>query len=285
MPGCLSRSRPTALRSTASLALCAFVSASALAAEPSLPVDPLNSPMWKEMAARLLTGGPIEFDSNVKVVVPSVVENQAQVPVTADARALSDVVKLVVFADLNPIQHVLTLTPSNVAPFVALRLKVEQSTPVRAAAQTSDGGWHVGGVWLEAAGGGCSAPAVGRKDENWFDTVGQAHGKMWREADGGTRARFRIRHPMDTGLAKDNTPAFYIEKIDIKGAGGEQLGNLQLFEPVGEDPTLTILMRGRSGDDSVNLDARDNNGGIYRSTLSTSGRQSSLAPDRTDARR
>ena len=46
----------------------------------------------------------------------SIVENQAQVPVTADARALPGVKKLVVVADLNPIQHVLTLSPEKAAP-------------------------------------------------------------------------------------------------------------------------------------------------------------------------
>lgn len=67
--------------------------------------DPLDSPMWEEMRAQFLSDARYEFDERVKVEVPRVVENQAQVPVTVDARGLDDVQKVVVFADLNPIQH------------------------------------------------------------------------------------------------------------------------------------------------------------------------------------
>lgn len=241
-----------------------------------LPADPLNSTMWTEMATRLLASGPIEFDSRVKIVIPSIVEDQAQVPITADARALPDVVKLIVFADLNPVQHVLTLTPLRAAPFISLRMKVEQATPVRAAAQTADGTWHVGGIYLDAAGGGCSAPAMARKDADWSDTVGQAQGKLWREADGLARARFRVRHPMDTGLAKDNTPAYFIERLEVRDLSGAPLAKLEMFEPVSEDPTVTLLVRMPPDDGAITIEGRDNNGNIYPSRLPASWRQSGL---------
>jgi sulfur-oxidizing protein SoxY len=232
--------------------------------------------MWGELAERYLGSGEIEFDSRVKVAVPSIVENQAQVPVTADARALGNVIRLIVIADLNPIQHVLTLTPTRAAPYVSFRMKVEQATPVRAAALTEDGVWHVGGVFLDAAGGGCSAPAMSRKDASWTETLGQAHGKLWREIDGMTRARFRVRHPMDTGLAKDNTPAYFIESVDLRGSTGEALAKLEMFEPMSEDPTLTLLLRMPANDASLEIEGRDNNGGIYRSNLAAPGRQSAI---------
>jgi sulfur-oxidizing protein SoxY len=242
------------------------------------PADPLKSPMWKEMAKRFFDGAPVQFDDRVKVLVPSIIENQAQVPVTADARALSGVTKLVVFADLNPIQHVLTLSPNKAAPYVSFRMKVEQGTPIRAAALTSDGTWHVGGVFLEAAGGGCSAPAMARNAADWSDFVGQSQGKAWKEADGLTRARFRVRHPMDTGLAKDNTPAFFIEKVQMRGESGEPLATLEMFEPVAEDPTLTLMLRLPANDASLDIESRDNNGGTFKSNLPAPWRQSSVDP-------
>lgn len=230
-------------------------------------VDPLNSPIWSLVSAKYLTGGKIVHDPRVKVVVPSVAEDQAQVPITADARALSNVVKLVVLADLNPIQHVLTLTPERAEAYVSFRLKVEQGTPVRAAALTSDGVWHVGSTFLDAMGGGCSAPAMARKDADWSQTVGQTQGRIWRDSEGGARLRVRMRHPMDTGLAKDNTPAFYLETLDVKDGTGRRLATLESFEPVGEDPTLTLLLRMPKGEGYVTLDGRDNNGGVYRSKV------------------
>lgn len=247
------------------------------AAQADLPDDPLRSPMWRDLAAKYFAGAPVVFDTSVKVVVPNITENQAQVPVTADARALTGVTQMIVFADLNPIQKILTLIPSNSAPYISFRMKVEQATPVRAAALTSDGTWHVGGVYLEAAGGGCTANALARTEENWSDKLGQTQGKAWREADGMTRVRLRTRHPMDTGLAKDNTPAYYIEQMDVRGSSGEPLAVLQTFEPLSEDPTMTLLLKLPAGDTSVEIEGRDNNGGTYKSSLPAPGRQSFLS--------
>ncbi len=241
--------------------------------------DPLQSPVWNDLAKKTFGGAEIQYDDRVKVLVPKVVENQAQVPVIADARALPNVVKLLIIADLNPIQHVLTLTPGpgKAEAFISFRMKVEQATPVRAAALTSDGVWHIGGVFLEAAGGGCSAPAMARGDADWTDTLGIAQGRMWRHEEGAARLRFRVRHPMDTGLAKDNTPAFFIEKFDIKGAGGDPLATLEMFEPVSEDPTVTMELKVPPSDASVHIDGRDNNGTIYRSTVPAPWNESALS--------
>ena len=238
--------------------------------------DPLGSPMWSEMKAQFFANASFVFDDRVKVLVPSIVENQAQVPVTADARALQDVRKLVVFADLNPIQHVLTLGVLKAEPFIAFRMKVEQGTPVRAAALTGDGVWHVGGVFLDAAGGGCSAPAMARNDSDWTGTVGHAQGKLYRELDGSVRARFRLRHPMDTGLARDNTPAYFIEKLDMRSDAGEQLATLEIREPVSEDPTLTMVVRLPLQDAGLTILGRDNHGEEYRSVIPAGWRQSAV---------
>ncbi len=262
---------------SAALALGAVLAtATACAADTPVPDDPLKSPMWRDMARQFFATGRVVHDPLVKVVVPTIVEDQAQVPVTADARSLEGVVRLVVFADLNPIQHVLTLTPRKAAPYVSFRMKVEQGTPVRAAALTADGVWHVGSVFLDASGGGCSAPAVARKDRDWSETVGIAQGRAWRQADGLSRVRLRVQHPMDTGLAKDNTPVFIIEELDIRGSSGEGLATVEMHEPVSENPTLTMMLRLPGRDSSVEVRGRDNNGTTYRSTIPAGWDQSAL---------
>ena len=241
------------------------------------PADPLDSVMWEDLSERFFGDAKIVFDKDVRVTVPSIVENQAQVPVTADARALKNVKRLIVFADLNPIAHVLTLRPINSQPYISFRMKVEQGTPVRAAALTADGTWHVGGVFLDAAGGGCTAPATARQVADWSETVGQTQAKLWRQMDGTTRARLRLRHPMDTGLATDNTPAYYVEQLRLRGSSGAALADLELFEPVSEDPTLTLLLRLPQSDTAVDLEGRDNNGEVYRSKIPATWRQSQNA--------
>lgn len=233
------------------------------------PSDPLNSPMWHDLAKRSFGDAPVVFDSNVKVVVPLVVESQAQVPISADARALPNVQRLVILTDLNPIQHVATLrpVPGKGEAFISLRIKIEQATPVRAAALTSDGVWHVGGVFLEAAGGGCTSPALARQDADWSTTLGDVQGRIWRHADGTARLRLRVRHPMDTGLAKDNTPAFFIEELAVKNPAGDALATVEMFEPVSEDPAISLSIKPTASDASINVDGRDNNGNVYRSVI------------------
>jgi sulfur-oxidizing protein SoxY len=238
--------------------------------------DPMKSPVWAGIVAKHFGTTPFVFDARILVGVPSIVENQAQVPVTVDARALSGVTKLLIIADLNPIQHVLTLTPDGAEPYVAFRLKVEQATPVRAAALAADGVWHVGSVNLDAAGGGCSANAIARKDADWSATVGQSQGRIWREANGIARLKLRVRHPMDTGLAKDGTPAFFIEQTEIKDASGKSLARLELFEPVAEDPIVTLMIRLPATEAAVTVDGRDNNGGIFRATILAPWKSSGL---------
>lgn len=258
------------------IAAAAALILAATGARAELPDDPLKSVMWKDMAKQFFAGAKVQFDDRVKVVLPSIVENQAQVPVTADARGIGKVEKLVVFADLNPIQHVLTLTPDKAQPYVSFRMKVEQGTPVRAAALTADGVWHVGGAYLDAAGGGCSAPALARKDADWSTTVGMAQGRIWREADGGARVRLRVRHPMDTGLAKDNTPAFFIETLDMKDQKGGSLARLEIKEPMSEDPTLTLILDMPPADPALTVQGRDNNGTSYQSVVPAPWKQSAL---------
>lgn len=68
-----------------------------------------------------------------------------------------------VFAELNPIHKVLEMEPLRADARIGFRIKVQQATPVRAAALTDDGVWHVGGRVVEAAGGGCTAPSLGRQ--------------------------------------------------------------------------------------------------------------------------
>lgn len=241
------------------------------------PADPLNSVMWEDMRDQFFGDAPYKFDPAVKVSVPRVVENQAQVPVTVDARALGNVKKMIVFADLNPVQHTLTMTPFQAAAFVSFRLKVEQATPIRAAVLTDDGTWHVGGVFLDAAGGGCSSPAMARNKPDWALTVGNTKGRAWRQADGMSRFRMSIKHPMDTGLTQDNIPAFYIEEVLVRGASGKVLAKVEMREPVSEDPTITMLVRLPIGDRALQVDSRDIDGNRFSSKIKAGWTESRLS--------
>ena len=186
------------------------------------------------------------FDERVRVVAPASAEDALNVPVMVDASSLDaqdKVEEIVVFADMNPIPRILNYRPTGAKPLIGLRLKLQQATPIRAAARTRDGVWHVGGVFVDAAGGGCTSPALAHGDPDWESHLGEVQARAWAPAaDGAVRLRFRVRHPMDTGLAP-GIPAFYLETLAIHDAQGRELGRIDTFEPVSENPVFTLESR------------------------------------------
>jgi sulfur-oxidizing protein SoxY len=229
-----------------------------------------------EPPAEYLPGGPIVFDGKVKVGLVALAEDPATVPVTVDASALEDVQRIVVFADYSPIPHVLTYYPIAASPTLSFHFKVEQSTALRAAAQTKDGVWHVGAAEVSAAGGGCTMPAKQHGEKDWHSRLNEVRARIWRRGGDDARLRLRIQHPMDTGLAP-GIPAFHIETVEIATPDGALLGRIELHEPVSENPTLTLEPRAPSGLDALRVTGRDNNGNSF-DALVPAPVQSSAAP-------
>ncbi|MFO1151783.1 MAG: quinoprotein dehydrogenase-associated SoxYZ-like carrier [Alsobacter sp.] len=263
----------------------AVLLAVALLAAPAramdLPPDPLRSVMWEWMARQYLSDGrPIVFDPAVKVLAPARAEDPMSVPVSIDATGVPGASRILVFADLNPVTHILTYEPLDSAAWIAFRFKIEQATPVRAAVIGSDGAWHVGGTIVDAAGGGCTAPAQGRADTSWVDHLGDVQARIWSEPGSEARLRMRIRHPMDTGLAP-GIPAFYVEALDVKAPDGRSLGRLELHQPVSENPTMTLRPRLPAGAGSLSIEGRDTEGTPIRATVPAPARSGALPlPDR-----
>ncbi len=250
---------------------CALLLAGGLAA-PAIALDtprvklddPFRSGMWDYQQTEIL-GDPavIAFDDRVKVLAPSSAEDSAHVPVLVDATAIPDVDRIVVSVDYGPIPRVLTFHPGEAEAKIAFRFKIDQATPIRAAVRTKDGAWHVGGVEIDAGGGGCTAPAAAYAADDWEERLGEVRGRIWPETG---RMRMIIDHPMDTGLA-DGIPVFIIEELNISSPDGEALARLELHEPVEEDPTFTLWFPPEELDGVAILDARDNNGNEIRATL------------------
>lgn len=211
-------------------------------AEVTLPqphplADPLNSPAWPTMRERFFKDQTFVFDERVKVAAPANAEDALQVPVMVAENGLLGVQEVMVIADLNPIPKILTLKPTHATASIAFRFKVEQSTPIRAAMRTADGVWHIGGVWLSAAGGGCTTPSNGSTG-NFQGKVGEMNARIWQHQTA-ERLRLRVVHPMDTGLASA-IPAFYIDRITVRAADGTELATLNTFEPIAENPVFSL---------------------------------------------
>lgn len=249
---------------TCSLALFILLPAFVSATEP----DPLNSPAWEFMRKTFIGDADWRFDDNVEISVPDYAEDPMQVPVQIDATAISGVSKIIAFADLNPIQHILTYEPgSQLKPSFSVRIKVQQATPVRAAVLDSDGLWHVGGAWLDAAGGGCTTPSTGNASPYWEDHLGEIKARSFSsvQADSDSiRFKFKIIHPMDTGLAS-NIPEFYIEQLQVRNTNGEVLARMELSQPVSENPVMTLDLK--DNNEKALLWMRDNNGNIFEQVM------------------
>ena len=247
-------------------AFCALLAAMSLAVAQTGRVDPLDSARWGDMHHSVLADAPFEFDDRVRVIAPTTAENPMQVPVTVDATALPGVEEVLVFADFNPIVRVLRFFPQEAPAQLGFRVKLQQSTPVRAAARTADGRWHVGGTWVNTTGGGCTVPSTGSASPEWQKRLGEVSSRVWPKQDGGERIRLRVIHPEDTGLAA-GVPAFYIQSLDLADAAGTPLMHIEGFEPLAENPVFTVDIPASRSAAGYRIGGRDNNGNAITATI------------------
>lgn len=227
------------------------------------PKDPLQSSQWETMYSLYLKDLPVVFDPRVKVLAPEAAENSLEVPVMVIIESLNDIQEVLVFADYNPLPKVLKFVPIKSEPIIGFRIKLQQASPIRAAVRTGESRWLVGGVWVDAAGGGCTLPSVGSANSQWESRLGEVSARMWPRVGGKQRLRFSMVHPMDTGLAP-GVPPFYMESIDLSDDKGEPLAIIKPYEPVSENPIFSLDM---SLQTKIILSARDNNGNRFRAAI------------------
>lgn len=224
------------------LSTAVLATAPAQAADP-FEGDPFKSHQWPAMRVEFLgRKARVQWDERVKVQGPAFAEDAMNVPITVSAQGLPGVQRILVLVDRNPIRKVLELTPSAALPTLGFRFKLEQASPVRAAVQTRDGTWHLGGTLVEASGGGCTAAGATRQDGSWASTLGQVSARMFSAvpgADAGARLRLKVMHPMDTGLVS-GIPAFHVTRLSLRDAADRELARLATFEPVSENPVFSF---------------------------------------------
>lgn len=230
------------------------------------PDDPLKSVMWDYTRKIFLGDADYRFEPRIKVEVPAFAEDPAQVPISIDASAFAgDIERMVVWADLNPIQHIFDYYPlANASGRVSLRIKVQQSTAVRAAVLTKSGNWHIGYAQLEAAGGGCTTPSMGNADPYWQSHLGEVQARQFSTEEDGTRLKFRVIHPMDTGLV-DAIPEFYLQQLELRNAQGEVQIRMELSQPVSENPVISFDLDDNAAGHTLWL--RDNGGNEFTRPL------------------
>lgn len=151
-----------------------------------------------------------------------------------------------------------------------IRVRVDAYTDVRAIATTADGGTYMAGRFVKAS-GGCSAPAG--KD---MAAVKQTMGEMrWKaaEEDGRTIGTLMIRHPMFSGLQRDQLtlltiPANFIDTLEVR-QGDELLFSMQAGISVSADPVFRFAYTPNG--QPITVHAEDLDGHEWNQTFEAAG--------------
>ncbi len=185
--------------------------------------DPIRSAWWADMHQELLGEGPVKYDYQVRLVIPRTVEDAFSVPLVVEfSERVQPVEEVVIIAENNPIQTAARMFPRRPLRLVGMNIRLEQTTPVRAAARDAEGVWHVASVRVEVQNpGGCTAAGGAGSAENPVGTIAI---KRYRRPHNVTRLKVGITHPMDTGLVEDAegavVPPYYVDTVTLGDASG-----------------------------------------------------------------
>ena len=259
------RRRPVLMAGLLALACLGPVAA----ADRPDPDDPYQSWPWLDMKRELIGSAPMRYEPRVVVLGPAFAEDPMNVPISVRVDpVLGAVERIVVLVDRNPIKRVLDYEPLQALPAIGFRFKLEQASPVRAAVKLRQGGWVVGGAWVDSAGGGCTVSGATRQDGSWAQSLGQVSARLFSRAgqdSGAARLRLQVMHPMDTGLVA-GVPAFYVNRLAVRDMQGRELARLQAYEPVSENPVFSVDFAAPPPG-GVQITGTDNNGNRFAQRL------------------
>lgn len=236
-----------------------------------LPADPLDSPLWEYNIERYL-GENVEVvvDERVGLSVPGFAEDSTQVPLAVNLSGFPHkVAKVVTWIDMNPVPLLFNASSHDGGlSLISLNFRVQQASSVRAAVLDEQGVWHIDSGFVEAAGGGCTAPREVISSSDWENEFGTLKTGLF-SSDGNTRIKANLLHPMDSGMV-GNVPAFYVGNVEVrKGSSETVLLSMTLAESAAENPMFVFEFAGEKSDASEDLSIwmKDNNGYRFEGTV------------------
>lgn len=222
----------------------------------------------------------IEGRSVIDMKTPYRSEDAAFTPVSITAASAQSAAHYIqdiyVFVENNPqpLVGVFHLTPALGRADLALRVRVDQYTNIRAVAVLNTGEHHLVTNYVKAQ-GGCSAPAASD-----FHKAMENIGKMRfraRAADGDADlmiGQFMLSHPNVTGMQKDQKtqrvrPEHYVKTIKLY-QGDRLLLSAQTGFSVSEDPSFRFFFKA-AGTGEFRAEVEDSKGLSWHETFKIKG--------------
>jgi sulfur-oxidizing protein SoxY len=193
----------------------------------------------------------IEDHSVIELVTPYRAEDASVMPLRVKAlipqTAARYIKTLYLFVDKNPEPLVgrFEFTPKLQRADLALRVRVDRYTDVRAIAVLNNGEHHMVKNFVKAA-GGCTAP-IATDYKQALTTMGQMNLRALASPDADDLvAQLRIRHPNTTGMQMDYKiyavrPAHYVKAIRVL-LDGEPVMSAETGISISEDPSFRFFL-------------------------------------------
>lgn len=92
----------------------------------------------------------------IKLTMPAIAESGANVPAEVEVNLPSSQVKAIhLFADKNPTPHLVAFMPMKALPYCATRVRLAETTAIRAVVETADGKFLLASASTRVTVGGC----------------------------------------------------------------------------------------------------------------------------------
>jgi sulfur-oxidizing protein SoxY len=229
----------------------------------------------------------IEDRTVIDLVTPYRAEDAAVTPVHIKAMipqtAERYIKTIYLFVDKNPepLVGIFEFTEEVGRADLALRIRVDKYTDVRAVAVLNDGAHHMVANFVKAQ-GGCAIPLS--IDYNAaMANIGQVQLKLLspEEPDDGIVTQLRVRHPNLTGMQMDYKiyavrPAHYVQKISVF-LDGRPLMTAETGISVSEDPSFRFFLKPRA-EGELTAEITDSKGTTWSESIAVGVGGAGLGP-------
>ncbi len=249
--------------------LACLLFANPLLAQSSSPAGPWESNLRNAFFA----DRPIvEDDDVISLEAPGRAENAAIVPIRiragfaqTPARYIESIT-LIIDKNPAPLGGVFRFTRRSGRADLALRIRVNAYTNVRAIAETNDGSLHMSTRFVKAS-GGCSAP-VGTDLDAAMARLGKMKLRTQTQPDATQPllAQLAISHPNITGLQMDQVthlymPPHFVRKVSVT-FNAEPVFDAQTDISISENPNFRFYFMPSENGELV-AEIEDTDGSIY----------------------